>query len=186
MNNDLDIEDVIKLHEMKKKKKNSGTKGKRGERSVVEDLNQRFEEFFKKRPELGKFSRSVGSGNRFGQGVSLSQQQNEVYSGDVICQGFLFVIESKFGYDIDLHSVFKDGHKELDGFLNQVSEDAKRTNKLPMLVYKKDRRERLAFLRSEDLKDLSNFKYYLNYREWIAISFDKLLEFPDSFFFGLI
>jgi hypothetical protein len=182
-NKDLDIEDVIKLHEMKKKKKNSGSKGKRGERSIVDDLNQRFDEFFQKHPEIGRFSRSVGSGNRVGQGVWLSQQQNEVYSGDIICQGFLFVVESKSGYDIDLHSVFKDGNKEIDSFLEQVSKDAERTHKLPMLIYKKDRRERLVFVKRSDLTDLDRFVYYLIYRDWVALTFDKLFSLPDEFFF---
>ena len=135
----------------------------------------------------GGFSRSVGSGNRWGQKVVLSETVSVSYAGDVTCpENFRFVIECKWGYDIDLHSIFKDGVKELDNFLEQAQKDADRCDRVPMLVYKKDRRPTLAFLPTMELRRVpaaKQFEYILQYGEWSAVALDGLLELSDGFFF---
>jgi hypothetical protein len=177
---DAEVEDIFKK---KPKKIKSGIKGKRVELEVVKSLNERFSKVLAANPDGGKFSRSVGSGNRWGQNVHLSKNAVNTYSGDIVCpEGFAFVLESKGGYnEIDLVSAFAGGNSELDSFLKQVSEDSVRCGRKPMLLWKKDRKPRLAFLKAEDLP--SEFAYSMRYREWKAVSFEDLSRLPDEFFF---
>lgn len=106
---------------------------------LVKILNNRFG---------GGFSRSVGSGNRWSQVTHLPKHAQEVFSGDLIVpQGFKWALESKGGYqNIDLNSVFVGGSRELDGFLDQVTKDAERCGRKPMLCWKRDRKPWLAFV----------------------------------------
>lgn len=180
-NENLEVENIF---EKKSKKIKSGTKGKRVELELVKQLNFRFSKILDANPNWGKFSRSVGSGNRWGQNVHLSRTAKNVYSGDIVCpDNFNFVLESKGGYnDIDICSAFEGGHSQIDEFLKQVSEDSIRCNRKPLLLWKKDRKPRLSFLLSKDLPN-KNFTYYLKYKEWTAINFNDLIEFEDKFFF---
>lgn len=179
---DGEIDDILDNLEQKKSVK-SGAKGKRGERNIVKTLNERFNKLLLDN-KLGLFSRSVGSGNRWGQKVVLSQKAMDTYSGDIVVpDGFNFVLESKNGYnDIDLCTAFVKGSKELDTFLEQVSDDAKRCGRKPMLIWKKDRKSALVFLKTKDLPK-RNFEYNLKYREWSAVSFEELLKAENHFFF---
>lgn len=175
----IEIESIWE-HLEGKKKINSGTKGKGGERELVHLLNERFSLILSQNPNWGKFSRSVGSGNRFSQ-ANLSLSATKVFSGDLICENFKFVIESKAGYDIDLNTLFsKKGNKEIDSFLSQVSKDSERSKKRPLLIWKKDRKPRLAFLK----EDLSNFDCFMRYKGWSIVALDELLtKKQDEFFF---
>jgi hypothetical protein len=111
------------------------------------------------------------------------------FTGDIICpENFKFVLESKGGYnDIDLCSSFDNGQKELDEFLRQVSDDSKRSGRCPLLLWKKDRKPRLAFLKSTDISPdiYTNFEYFMKYRNWIAVSFEDLMKLEDKFFFNV-
>ncbi len=133
----------------------------------------------------GGFSRSVGSGNRWGQVAHLPKHAQEVFSGDLIVpKGFKWAVESKGGYSkIDMNSVFVGGSKELDGFLNQVTKDAERCGRKPMLCWKRDRKPWLAFVPTKELIGHS-FKYRLEYREWSAVALEELLKLSDGFFSG--
>lgn len=190
MSEDREVDDILESLKPKKKKIKSGRKGKRVELGVVKDLNERFATILAQNPDWGAFSRSVGSGNRWGQKVTLSKAAKDTYSGDIVCpECFRFVLESKGGYnDIDLCSAFLSGHRELDGFLKQVSDDATRSGRKPLLFWKKDRKPRLVFLRTRDLpekhKGGKQFEFKMTYREWTAISYTALASFEDEFFFG--
>lgn len=182
MEEDIEIEDIFDSKKPKKIK--SGKKGKRVELELIKSLNERFSKTLAERPSAGKFSRSVGSGNRWGQRVHLSKAASDTYSGDIVCpEGFRFVLESKGGYnDIDLCSAFSGRQAELDAFLKQVSDDSQRCGRMPMLLWKKDRKPRLAFLRSSDLAD-RQFPCMMRYGEWTALLYDDLVTLEDSFFF---
>ena len=184
--NDVDIEDVLS-NRNKKKKINCGRKGKRKEREIVEILNKRFEDILSKNNKWGRFSRSVGSGNRSGQNVFLSNVAKKIFGSDITTPegGFKFSIESKGGYnDIDLILCFSDGNKKLNGFLKQVSKDARQTHRKPLLLWKKDRKPILAFIKIHDLKGFNlKPKCAMKYKSWIIISLDDLLSLPDNFFF---
>jgi hypothetical protein len=149
-------------------------KGNRTELGLVKVLTKRFGE---------GFSRSVGSGNRWGQVTFLPKHAQDVFSGDlVVPKGFKRALESKGGYaDIDLNSVFVGGNSELDGFLDQVKKDSERCGRKPMLCWKQDRKPWLAFVPTKELEGHS-FEYRLVYKEWSAVALDELLKIPDSFF----
>lgn len=182
MEEDAEIEDIFRE---KPKKIKSGRKGKRVELDLIKSLNERFAAALAARPSAGKFSRSVGSGNRWGQRVHLSKAASDTYSGDIVCpEGFLFVLESKGGYnDIDLCTAFSGRQSELDAFLKQVSDDSARCGRMPLLLWKKDRKPRLAFIRSSDLGERA-FPCMMRYGEWTAVSFEDLASLEDDFFFG--
>lgn len=174
-----DMDDFVTddiLSKKKTKKVDGKKKGNRTELGLTKVLNARFG---------GDFSRSVGSGNRWGQGVHLPKHAQEVFSGDLIVpKGFKFVIESKGGYDgIDMSSVFVRGNSELDGFLDQVTKDSKRCNRKPLLCWKKTRKPWLAFVHTKDLAG-HNFKYKLQYGKWTVVALEHLLKLEDSFFLG--
>jgi hypothetical protein len=186
-----DVDDILtaSLKRNKKKKAQSGPKGKRVEREVCKELITRFSKLLNDNPTWGLFSRSIGSGNRWGQKVSLSQTAVDTFSGDItVPANFKFVLESKGGYnDYDLNSAFDGGHAGIDEFINQVSEDARRSGRKPMLLWKKDRKPRLAFLPSHEVPDAfyAQLPYVMRYRDWTVCPFDEILKLPDSFFFDL-
>lgn len=180
---DLEIENI--LGENKPKKIKSGKKGKRVELELIKSLNERFSKILAERPAAGKFSRSVGSGNRWGQRVHLSKAASDTYSGDIVCpEGFKFVLESKGGYnDIDLCSAFSGRQAEIDSFLKQVSDDSERCGRMPLLLWKKDRKPRLAFVKSRDLGD-RKFSCMMKYGSWSVVLYDDLIGLEDGFFFS--
>lgn len=179
-NEDIDIDDIFSSK--RRKKINSSVKGKTNEREVVKLLNDRFRTILGKNPSWGLFSRTVGSGNRFSQ-TYLSQSAKQVFSSDISCPPtFKFTIESKAGYDIDLFSAFV-GNKELDSFLKQATDDSEKVNKFPMVVWKKDRKPRLAFIHSDRIS--TKFQCQMTYKQWIVVTFSDLLSEPDEFFFNL-
>ena len=178
---DLEVDDI--LDKPRKKGSKGKPKGKRGELEVVNLLNLRFERILKERPDDGKFMRTIGSGNRWSHG-SLSKSAQDTFSGDVsVPSSFAFVLEIKTGYnDIDLVTAF-DKCKELDEFLDQVSKDATRCGRRPLLLWKKDRKCRLAFILAEDLPQHDLFDVKLFYGDWICVNFSMLLNLGDEFFF---
>ena len=185
---DLDVEDVTK-NSVKKKVK-SGAKGKSAERDIVHALNERFAKIITEHPNAGAFSRSLGSGNRFGQKVVLSASAKEIYAGDITCPNscdcsFNFVIESKKGYnDIDLFTAFVGKCKGLDAFLSQVDTDSKRVHKRALLIWKKDRKPALAFFKANHGEMAKIAKYnFMQYLDWTAISLENILTLPDDFWF---
>ena len=166
---DYEVDDVI-ANQPRRKKKNSKDKGKRGELQLVKILNDRFD---------GGFSRVVGSGNRWGQTAYVTKD----YIGDlVVPEGFKYTIECKFGYDIDLYKCLCGRIKLLDGFLKQATRDADKINMIPMLCWKKDRCDWLAFLPKNIMEevDISN---QLLYNDWVAVKLSSLLLEETSFFF---
>jgi hypothetical protein len=170
---DFIIDDIL-TPKKKSKKVDGKKKGNRTELDLTKVLNARFG---------SGFSRSVGSGNRWGQVNHLPKHAREVFSGDLIVpKGFKFVIESKGGYDsIDMNSVFVRGNSEIDGFLDQVTSDSKRSGRKPMLCWKKTRKPWLAFLLTKDLTG-QQFKYKMQYGKWTIVALEHLLKLEDDFF----
>jgi hypothetical protein len=179
---DFDVDDILKNYG-KKKPKNSGRKGKRGEHSLIGCLTKRFPD----KP----FSRTIGSG-ACAHRLRLTEAAKNVFTGDVVCpEDFVFALESKHGYnDTSLERAVqrlektsgKKGSVLIDGFLKQVTKDSERVNKKPMLCWKKDYQPWLTFLRTEHLPvELREEK--MVYREWTIVPLEKILEQPDHFFF---
>jgi len=187
--NDLEIDDLLK--EPKNKKIKSGLKGKSAERDLVKILNIRFAKIIAEHPKGGAFSRSVGSGSRWGQRVVLSESASQIYAGDLTCpECFNFVIESKKGYnDIDLITAFTGKCGDLDEFLKQVKTDAERVKRKPLLIWKKDRKPALVFLKAApgeiQIKLINEGvnPVFMTYLEWHVFRLDDLLKLPDEFWF---
>lgn len=196
MNDDLVI-DNLDDNDPKKKKIKSGRKGKRGELLIVKRLNARFSTLLAEN-NWGCFSRSVGSGNRWGQNVVLSAAASNVYSGDLTCpENFKFVIESKNGYN-NVDVAAGKAIKTFESFLSQVSDDAKRCGRKPVLIWKKDHQPATAFFKIVELqeyfqgRDLEDFfSVCLYYGDWVGVPLEETLEFSskgfleDDFWFRL-
>ena len=90
MTDDVDdffTEDLLTEKKKSKKRKADGKRKGTAELELVKVFNKRFG---------GGFSRSVGSGNRWGQVTHLPKHAQEVFSGDLIVpQGFKWASESK-------------------------------------------------------------------------------------------
>ena len=173
MDEDFIVENILMAK--KKKKINTGRKGKRREREVAKILNERFG---------GGFSRTIGSGNRTKQVTFLPKHAQDTFSGDLVTpENFVFSIESKGGYDdVDLMSVFDGGHAQIDEFLEQAQFDADGCKKKPMVVWKKSRKPLVAMIKTVDIPH-ENWEYRLFYKDWSMVSFDELLKVDNSFWF---
>jgi len=171
---DFFIDDLSQEKKKKKKKADGKKKGNRTELELVKILTERFGE---------GFSRSIGSGNRWGQVSYLPKHASDIFSGDLIVpKNFKWVLESKGGYNnIDLNSVFVCGNSELSGFLDQVSQDSRRCGRKPMLCWKKDRKPWLAFVHTKELAG-RKFTYRLEYGKWSVVDLKTLLKLDDEFF----
>jgi len=174
---DFDIEDILESN-TKKKRINSKRKGKRVELELCKVLSKHFKK---------QFSRSVGSGNRWGQVTNLPKHARDTFTGD-ICppEGFKWVIECKGGYenDIDLNGVLDGGCARLDDFIKQSERDAKQSGRLPIIIWKRSRKPWLAMLLQKDLDNKRKFKYRFYYREWVIVPLMEMLEgFKEDFWF---
>lgn len=179
---DFGVDDIIGNHNKKKKKINSKKKGNRVELELTKLLTQRFNK---------SFSRSVGSGNRWGQVSNMPTHAKTTLTGD-ICppEGFKWVIECKAGYEdqIDLNSVIDGGCACLDKFIEQSTRDCEQSGRKPIIIWKRSRKPWLAMVRKVDLveelhKFVFSFDYCLSYKDWSIISFEKLLESNDAYWF---
>lgn len=174
--NDFITDDLVKPKPARRRNADGKRKGNRTELGLVKLLTTRFG---------SGFSRSVGSGNRWGQVSYLPKHAQDVFSGDLIVPpGFKWVVESKGGYTgIDLNAVLVRGSRELDGFLEQVAKDAARCGRKPMVCWKRDRRPWLAVVPTAELAGHA-LPYCLQYREWTVADLETLLALPDDFFLG--
>lgn len=180
MSDDIFVDDIFD-NEGKPPRKNSGRKGKRGERGLCQLLSDRFK---------GQvFSRVIGSGAHGWR--TMSESTKKVLTGDIVApDNFKFTIECKHGYvEIELCGALDNGNKKIDAFLYQANKDADRLGRRPLVCWKKDRQPWLVFIRKEDLP-LSDttirakvWDYYITYGDWYALSLTSLLRMPDDFFF---
>ncbi len=174
MSDDFIVDDIFGRPE-KKKRPNSGRIGKTGERELGKLFSERF-------PNHPPFSRCLGSGARSRQ-VVLSKEALNLMEGDLVCPPlFNFTIECKLAYDdIEITQAIAEKNAKLDSFLEQASSSAKRTEKIPLLCWRKKRRPWIAFLPKELIKPPER---YLIYNEWIGLWLEDLFKQPDQFFFN--
>jgi Holliday junction resolvase len=176
---ELEVENIVenlkKSKEKKKRKANPGEKGKRFERNLAKLLKKRFG---------FDFTRTLGSGNRWGQCTFLPAHAHQTFSGDLVCpDNYLWVIECKGGYDdIDVYTLLARGcHHEIDEWIEQSDKESERSGRKPIICWKKSYKSWLAMVKTEDLKDKPEI--YLNYKEWSILALEKILAFDDGFFF---
>lgn len=119
-------------------------KGKRGERKICKMLTERF--------KRGDFNRIPTSG-AFGTTHMLSESARKCLCGDIMAPdpSWMFSLEIKTGYDIDLINLFNEesttDRKLVNEFIDQSCNDAKKIDgRIPLVIYSKDRREPLCFI----------------------------------------
>lgn len=171
-----DYENEYQIEKFKSRKKgvNGNRKGKRVERELVAFLNERFG---------SGFSRSVGSGNRWGQVKDMPKHATDALTGDLCCpENFRFVCESKGGYNkIELSSAIDGSITDLDNFLKQVEDDSKRCGRPPLLFWKRDRKPWLVFCKTDVLE--GEYNYSLKYRDYTCIPLREFLKLPNDYFY---
>ena len=109
---DLFVEDIFdNASPQRKQAVNSKKKGNRVELELCKKLTDHFGV---------DFSRSVGSGNRWGQVNYLPDHARKTLIGDIcVPEHFKWVIECKGGYDtdVDFSSVLDGGCSRIDEFI---------------------------------------------------------------------
>jgi hypothetical protein len=121
--------------------KNSKKKGNRGELELVHILDDKFGEgTFKRTPSSGAYT---GGKNREGA-KNLSWEAKMTLASDLITpMDFNFIIEHKFYADISFWELFSD-KSNWNEWLKQVEDDAAFVDRIPLLVIKYNRHERIA------------------------------------------
>lgn len=161
--------DFSKLN--KKKKKNSRAKGSTFERDIAKLLNERL--------GTSDFSRTPGSG-AFASTHTLPKHLQ--IHGDLITpQNFKYCIECKKGYNKEsLYSLFNYS-SDTWKFIEQCENDAKRAEKIPMVIFKQDRREILAIVPSYIiyLNKLKNIEIEKENKKYRIYLFKDLLKEKD-------
>jgi hypothetical protein len=174
---DFEIDDVMAEQAKKKKKLNSKKKGNRVELGLCKLLSAHFG---------SSFSRAVGSGNRWGQVSNLPSHAKTALTGD-ICppEGFLWVLESKGGYedDIDLNAIIGENNSQLSKFIEQVMDDAGRCGRKPLVAWKRSRKPALAMMQQNELPADYN-KDRLYWHGWVIVNLEDLLQAtPRTYWF---
>jgi len=181
--------------EIIKKKINGKNKGNRGELLVCKILTEKI--------GIGKFNRVPNSGS-FGTSHSLSEEAQLCLSGDLIAPtpDFIFSIENKCGYDIDISKILSINPqiKQIESFLEQSCIDADRTNRIPMVIYSKDYRDPIVIIplsghsRESEISSICDkvnsyiiFKHepkdFSQWNRWVIFVLNEFLEKTDSNFF---
>jgi len=127
-----DIIDIKKLG--KKKRVNSKAKGGAFERKIANLLNEQF--------ETKEFNRTPGSG---AFATTHQLPSHITVAGDLITpKKFKFCIECKKGYNDQTIYSLLDYNSKIWEFIKQCEKDAKKMKKVPMIIYKQDRRNTLV------------------------------------------
>lgn len=130
-----------------KKKINSRSKGKRGERIISSILNDYYRtNEFKPVPMSGAFG-TIHKGN-------LTESEAKVFQGDIITPDFFqWVIEVKNVKDVNLYKIFTNAETPWDDQVKQEKNNIK-GKKDVILVFKQNNREWLAQTSKEHFKDI--------------------------------
>ena len=129
------MKDIVDLKKLKKKKRvNSKTKGGAFERKIANLLNEQF--------ETKEFNRTPGSG---AFATTHLLPEHITVAGDLITpKNFKFCIECKKGYNDQTIYSLLDYNSKIWDFIKQCEKDAKKMKKVPMIIYKQDRRDILV------------------------------------------
>jgi len=171
---DLEVDDLLENEARRKKKVNGKKKGNRVELELCKLLTKHHGD---------TFSRSVGSGNRWGQVTHMPAHAKQTLVGDICApEKYKWVIECKGGYDddVDFSSVMDGGCSRIDSFIEQSENDAKTSGRLPIIMWKRSRKPWLAMVRAVDFN--KQFDFQMRYKDWTIVSLDVLLANTDKEF----
>lgn len=150
---------------------NGKKKGNRNELFFAKELTKRFNKKFTRVPMSGGFS-------TYNKGSGAKQSAMEDLSGDIIPpEGFRFSIEVKSRKDFNFWDLLNDNNNEIDEWIEQIEEEAKISNKEPLLIIKINNRKPFVLFPNKLLKGK------LIYKDYIILRFDYFLLLEDSFFF---
>ena len=129
------MKDIVDITKLKKKKRvNSKAKGGAFERKIANLLNEQF--------ETKEFNRTPGSG---AFATTHQLPDHITVAGDLITpKKFKFCIECKKGYNDQTIYSLLDYNSKIWQFIEQSEKDAKKLNKMPMIIYKQDRKDTLV------------------------------------------
>ena len=129
------MKDIVNLEKLKKKKRvNSKAKGGAFERLIAKMLNETF--------ETKEFCRTPGSG---AFATTHELPEHITVAGDLITPlNFKFSVECKKGYNDQTIYSLLDYNSKIWQFIEQSEKDAKKTKKVPMIIYKQDRKDILV------------------------------------------
>jgi len=129
------MKDIVNLEKLKKKKRvNSKAKGGAFERKIANLLNEQF--------ETKEFNRTPGSG---AFATTHLLPDHITVAGDMITPlNFKFCIECKKGYNNQTIYSLLDYNSKIWEFIKQCEKDAKKMKKVPMIIYKQDRKDILV------------------------------------------
>lgn len=129
------MRDKINLEKLKKPKRvNSKAKGGAFERQIAKMLNEQF--------STKEFSRTPGSG---AFATTHELPEHITVAGDLITPlNFKFCIECKKGYNDQTIYSLLDYNSKIWQFIEQCEKDAKKMSKVPMIIYKQDRKDILV------------------------------------------
>jgi hypothetical protein len=174
---DLFVDDVLEEAKPRKAKLKSKQKGNRVELELCKKLTKHFGD---------EFSRSVGSGNRWGQIDYLPKHARQTLLGDLcVPEGFKWVIECKGGYDsdVDFSSVLDGGCARIDEFIEQSTADAVQSGRKPIVFWKRSRKPWITMLQKKDLEGDHHWCHFcMKYKTWWILFTDALLENTDRDF----
>lgn len=153
---------------------NSKNKGNTAERELCKILEGRFEGH--------KFMRVPNSGAMFGaSNRHLAEGVEDVitntFVGDIITPtNFKYSIESKFYKDISFWDLFNES-SNLHQWFRQAEDDAKFSDRKPMIVAKFNHRGRICFVKEK------RKGYVFEHMKWYCYWLDDFLKLKDDMFF---
>jgi Holliday junction resolvase len=151
---------------------NTKNKGNRVEREIVNILNERFGD--------GIFSRVPSSGAIQGgknYNPNLRKDATEILSGDLIVpKNFIFSIEVKSRKDFNFFDFFNKG-AEIHKWLDQCSEDAVKSGKIPLLIIKINYHETFVMSQVDFMPEI------FIYKNWKIQLLKEFLKNEDNVFF---
>jgi Holliday junction resolvase len=129
------MKDIFDLQNLKKKKRvNSKAKGGAFERQIANTLNEQF--------NTKEFNRTPGSG---AFATTHVLPDHITVAGDLITPlNFKFCIECKKGYNDQTIYSLLDYNSKIWQFIKQCEKDAQKMNKVPMIIYKQDRKDTIV------------------------------------------
>lgn len=161
---------------------NSKKKGNRGENQLVHILEEFFGEGqFKRTPSSGAYT---GGKNREGA-ENLPWEAKITLASDIITpSNFNFVIEHKFYAEANFWDLFSDKSK-WNEWVEQVEGDANFVNKVPLLIIKYNRHQRIALIPYEILKSRNEAlaKRFI-WKGYSVVELEDLLRLPKDFWFS--
>jgi len=154
---------------------NGKKKGASFERHIGKVLSEAFDIQFRPTPGSGAY---VGGQNR---GSFDRLDVNEILAGDLIAgdSDFPFCIECKaYGDDPKFHQIMQGSCKVFDEWIVQAETDADHINKLPVIIFKINRKGTYAAFHSNpNLPDMSTIMSYMSYHNWYVMPLDDALVF---------